>query len=207
MLFRSEALWRLGVSGSLIVVTLAWVAMRMQPATGTTGHATRRPWDAGRAPTSLRFATLTGALAGLGSGVLASRAHGRVPTTVDEMAQLLHAAIVADGRLTLPTGDAAAALVLQNGVLSSEGWASIYPPLHTLLLAAGLTLGAAWLVGPVLTGIATGASTWTLERLMGKDAGRLTGLLLCVSPFWLLIGGSHLSHSSAAAAQIGRAHV
>lgn len=196
----AEASWLLGVSGTLIVVTLAWVAMRMQPQTRTTGGVVRLPWDAVRGPTPGSFAILTGCVATLGSGILASRAHGRAPTTVDEMAQLLHAAIVADGRLTLPTGDAAAALVLQNGVLTHEGWVSIYPPLHTLLLAIGLTLGAAWLVGPILTGIATGASAWTLERLMGKGAGRLSGLLLCVSPFWLLVGGSHLSHSSAAAA-------
>ena len=196
----AEAAWILGVSGTLIVVTLAWVAMRMQAGTGTSGRASGRAWDAVRRPTAERFAIFTGIFAALGSGILASQTHGWMPTTVDEMAQLLHAAIVANGRLTLPTGDAAASLVIQNGVLTSEGWASIYPPLHTLLLAVGLALGAAWLVGPILTGIATGASTWAFERLMGSDAGRLSGLLLCVSPFWLLIGGSHLSHTSAAAA-------
>ena len=174
----AEASWLLGVSGTLIVVTLAWVAMRMQPQAGTTGRVVRLTWDAVRSPSPGGFAIVIGCVAAVGSGILASQVHGRVPTTVDEMAQLLHAAIVVDGRLTLPTGDAAAALVVQNGILTQEGWVSIYPPLHTLLLAVGLTLGGAWLVGPVLTGIATGASTWTLERLMGTDAGRLSGLLL-----------------------------
>ncbi len=195
----AEASWLLGVTGTLIIVIVAWVATRMR--SGDSPQPTRlaRLCDAVARPAPRRFAAFTGIAAGLGSGILASQAHGRAPTSVDEMSQLLHAAVVASGRLALPTGDTAEALILQNGILTSQGWASIYPPLHTLFLAAGLLTGAAWLVGPILTGLATGVSTWTLERLIGTHAARLSGLLLCVSPFWLLIGASHLSHTSAAA--------
>ena len=71
-------------------------------------------WRSNLRPAAGPFAIFTGALAAVGAAVLASQAHGRAPTTVDEMAQLLHAAAIAGGSLTLPTGEAAAALVVQN---------------------------------------------------------------------------------------------
>lgn len=194
-----ETAWILGWTGTFIVLTLAWVAMRMQPATGSAGRTVAGVWSAVLTPGAKHFAVFTGALATVGAGLVASEMHGRGPTTVDEMAHLLHASAVAGGHLTVPAGESAAAFVLQNGIISGEGWASIYPPFHTLVLALGLLTGAAWLVGPILTGVATGTSTWAIERAAGASSGRLAGLLLCVSPFWLLLGGTHLSHTSAAA--------
>ena len=195
----AEAAWLLGLSGALIVLTLAWVAMRMQPGVGRPARTLEYVWHAILRPSPRAFATATGVLAFLGSGSIAHWAHGRSPTTVDEMAQLLHAALLARGSMTLPTGESAAAWLIQNGVMTEAGWASIYPPFHTLLLAVGLTAGIPWLMGPLMTAIATGASTWVIERVAGAESGRLAGLLLCVSPFWLLLGATYLSHTTAAA--------
>ncbi len=115
-------------------------------------------------------------------GIIAHRVHGLAPTTVDEMVQLLHAALLAGGSLTLPTGEAAAAWLIQNGVMTEAGWASIYPPFHTILLALGLTAGVPWLMGPLMTAIATGASTWVIERVagVGEWAARRPALV-CLS--------------------------
>ena len=195
----AEAAWVLGLSGALIVLTLAWVAMRMQPGVGRPTRTLEHLWHTVLRPSSRAFAIATGVLAFLGSGIIAHRVHGRSPTTVDEMAQLLHAALLAGGSMTLPTGEAAAAWLIQNGVMTETGWASIYPPFHTLLLALGLAAGAPWLIGPLMTAIATGASTWVIERVAGAENGRLAGLLLCVSPFWLLLGATYLSHTTATA--------
>ena len=115
------------------------------------------------------------------------------------MAQLLHATAVADGRLTLPLPGSAASWVIQNGVVVDDGWASIYPPLHTLALAAGVAAGALQMVGPLLTGLATGCFTWSADRHLGPVPGRLAGLLLLVSPFWILLGASGSSHVAGAA--------
>lgn len=195
----AEAAWVLGLSGSLIVLTLAWVAMRMQPGVGRSVRILEQVWRAVLRPTPEAFATATGVLAFVGSGIIAHRVHGLAPTTVDEMVQLLHAALLTGGSLTLPTGEAAAAWLIQNGVMTEAGWASIYPPFHTILLALGLTAGVPWLMGPLMTAIATGASTWVIERVAGVENGRLAGLLLCVSPFWLLLGATYLSHTTATA--------
>jgi hypothetical protein len=112
---------------------------------------------------------------------------------------MLHAQSVAAGRATIPLAGNPAFWVAQNGIVTPEGWASVYPPLHTLLLALGVLLGAPWVVGPVATTVATVAGAAGVERLCGAATGRLTGILLLLSPFWLLLGSTHLSHTTAAA--------
>jgi len=195
----AEAAWTVGISGTLIVVTFAWVCVRMVPAgripIGWSETAVR--WlTAPPAPAfSIGLGLVTAALAGVLAGVV----HGGVPTGVDEMAQLLHARALVSGRMTIPFEGPAAAWMVQNGIGVDGGWASIYPPVHTFLLAVGLASGGAWLVGPAAIGVATAATVSAGERLIGPVAARAAGLLLAVSPFWLLLGSTHLSHATAAA--------
>jgi hypothetical protein len=196
----ADVAWSTGLLGTLIVVGLAFAATRLTPVgwLREKGMPLIRPLEG---PSSAVFATATGLVAFCLSGSIAAGVFGTLPTSVDEMVQLLHAQALAAGRLALPTQGNEAAWAVQNGVFVPEGWVSIYPPLHTALLAIGLRLGAAWLVGPVLIGIATGLVTASLESLSdNKRAARLIGALLAVTPFWLLLGGTHLSHTSAAAA-------
>lgn len=195
----AETAWTLGLSGTVIVLTFAWVFTRMVPA-GRTAESAFLGWTRRLERADGRFfAVATGAVATLLGLVVALTVHGGVPTSVDEMAQLLHARALRSGRLTIPLGESGAAWVVQNGVVTPDGWASIYPPFHTLLLAAGLGVGAPWLVGPASIGLATGLVTRSAERLVGVIPGRAAGLLLMVSPFWLMLGSTHSSHAPAAA--------
>lgn len=199
-LATAEDAWVLGLSGGLIVLTLAWVASRMLPSTSVRTGPFVRIWHLLLRTESRLFATLAGIVAFALASWVSSSIHGRQPTSVDELTQLLHAAALAGGRLAAPVASAPAAWVVQNGVLTDAGWVAIYPPTHTLLLALGVLAGAAWLVGPLMVGVATGAATWSIDRLAGAEVGRAAGLLFCVSPFWLLVGGTHLSHTTTAAA-------
>jgi len=196
----AEVAWTLGLSGTLIVLTLCWLWVRMVPVDRVRldriGHRVAVPLSR---PSSGGFALALGTFVAMLCALTAWQVHGLAPTSVDEMAQLLHASALMRGRLTVPVEGTAAAWVVQNGVLTEGGWASIYPPLHTVLLALGMSIGAAWLAGPLMTGVATGLVTLAAERSLGVVPGRVTGLLLVVSPFWLLLGASHLSHTSAAA--------
>lgn len=195
----AENAWVLGLTGTLIVVVFSWVVVRM----AGTSHA------APRAPSRLlgalagvpigRFATGVGILAFGLSAIVAALVHGGAPTSVDEMVQLAHARALVSGRLGLPAEGNGAAWVLQNGLLADAGWVSIYPPFHTLLLALGTTLGVAWLVGPAATAVSAAVTVLIADRLGGGAPARTAGLLLLVSPFWLLLGASHLSHTTAAA--------
>lgn len=195
----ADAAWTLGLSGSLIVLALAWVAVRMLPEGRRPSSVAHRAWTLLLRPGPSAFALFVGAVSGAAASAVAWSVHAREPTSVDEMAQLLHAAAIAGGRMTIPLGESGASWVIQNGVVTDAGWASIYPPLHTLVLAMGLAAGLAWLVGPIMVGIATGATTWSVETLLDRETGRMTGLLLCLSPFWLLLGASYLSHTTTAA--------
>ena len=196
----AEAAWTVGLFGSFIVVTFAWVCIRMVPR----GQVMRRIGmplhHLLSAGSPGAFAASIGGIAALLATGVALLVHGGAPTSVDEMAQLLHARALAGGRLTLPLEGSEAAWLIQNGIVTLNGWVSIYPPLHTVLLALGFLVGAPWLVGPIGIGVASGATVWSAERLMGAGVGRVGGVLLLVSPFWLLLGGTYLSHATAAAA-------
>ena len=194
----AEAAWGAGLYGTLVVLgaalvlTLALAPAKAGPLVAATGDLLARP-DA------RTFAAGVGSLAGVLSLGIAAALYHTFPTSVDEMAQLLHAQALASGRLAVPMPGHEAAWSVQNGLPTPEGWASIYPPLHTLLLALGLRLGAAWWVGPVALSVATWASALSFEELLGVRVGRVAGLILGVSPFWLLLGATYLSHTTAAA--------
>ena len=201
----AEASWTLGLAGSIIVVALSWLIVRMWPVgipnwVHTAAAALLKTAAAAvLTPSAGRFALLLGVATLAATSASAVFLHGASPTSVDGMAQMLHAQSVAAGRATIPLAGNPAFWVAQNGIVTPEGWASIYPPLHTLLLALGVLLGAPWVVGPVATTVATVAGTAGVERLCGAATGRLTGILLLLSPFWLLLGSTHLSHTTAAA--------
>ncbi|MDX1493566.1 MAG: hypothetical protein R3253_05890, partial [Longimicrobiales bacterium] len=182
----AETAWVLGLSGSLIVLTFAWLLARMVPAgtAGTLEQLARRL----EAPPPWTFAAGLGAAVAVLTTGVSLGIHGGAPTSVDEMAQLLHAAALTGGRVTIPLEGSAAAFIIQNGIAADGGWASIYPPGHTLLLAVGLLLGVPWAVGPALTGLATTCFTRGAEELLGPRVGRAAGVLMVVSPFWLLLG-------------------
>ncbi len=193
------AAWDAGVWGTaLVVVTaalLAWVVPE-----GST-----RPWIERSArmlegPSRGRFALWTGVVAFVLSAVVARVLLGGLPSSVDEMVQLLHAQALLHGSTALPLPGPAAAWMVQNSIPTPAGLASVYPPMHTLALAAGLAVGASWIVGPVATGVTVGVTALVFERIFAeRRTARFAGALTAVSPFIIFLGGTDLSHTTAAA--------
>lgn len=147
---------------------------------------------------ALGLALTSGALALLASRLLF---HG-LPTGVDEMASLVQARYLAEGWAGGPTPDPPRAWVFLNTVLTPQGWVSLYPPSHLVILGTGIRLGILGLVPPLLVATTVGAGALSAEWLLGPERlseARLGSLLLALSPFLVILGGSYLSHVSAAA--------
>ena len=196
----AEAAWSGGLWGALLVVAgamlLALGAPARRPLAFLEGLA--RPltlWPAGR------FAALCGGVAFSLSLVVSRFVLAGLPSSVDGMIQLLHARVLLAGHLALHLPGPPAAWNVQNSLLTSHGWASVYPPLHTAALALGLAVRAPWLVGPVMTGTAATFVALSLDRLLPHDptAARAAALLSAACPFLFFLGGTDLSHTTAGA--------
>lgn len=122
----AEATWASGLFGTLIIVGLAVIlsgaggAERVRKGVGAAGD-----WLCRLGTT--QFAAAMAGLSGLLCAGLAIAIHGGLPTSVDEMVQLLHARAIAGGHLTLGLEYIGGAWAAQNGVFTDSGWASIYP--------------------------------------------------------------------------------
>ena len=123
-----------------------------------------------------------------------------LPTLVDGMVTRLQARTLAGGLLALDLPQPRASWLIPNTVLTSEGWVSQYPPFPALLLALGELSRAPWLVFPLLVGGTVFFTTLLAERVLPDRpaVARVSGILLAVSPFLLVLGGGYLSHVPAA---------
>ena len=126
--------------------------------------------------------------------------HGR-PALIDALAQFVQARYMAAGLSAGPPGFPYEFWVGANTLVTANGWVSQYPPGHMVILAAGLFLGAVWLVGPLLMASATLFTVLVAERLFPDDrvVARLGGLLFALSPFMLGVAAAYMSHATAAA--------
>lgn len=120
------------------------------------------------------------------------------PRNVDGFAQLFQARIFLAGRLWMrPPAELANFATLQM-IVGPERWFAQYPPGQALVLAAGLLLGAWWILNPLIAAVLV-VTTYRVAGWCGdKASARLALPLLCVSPFVVAVAGSEMSHLAAA---------
>jgi hypothetical protein len=118
----------------------------------------------------------------------------RLPHIEDDFSNLWAAHVFAQGQAALPTPPDKNSFLVPfvvdyNGLRFSK-----YPPGWPAALSLGVTFGADWLVNPILACMAV----WLTFRLGSKIAGGWVGLLaavlLTISPMFVMISGSLLSH-------------
>ncbi len=135
---------------------------------------------------------VTATCAAVSQSVLSAR-----PLLIDEIIQLYQAHIFAAGHLFLPVPahpefTSAMHLLDWHGKVFGQ-----FPPGGPAMLMLGVLLGAAWLVGPVCTGVAVVLFARLLRRIEAHDGVALAALLLfAFSPFVLFLGGSMMDHVS-----------
>ncbi|MFI5181176.1 MAG: ArnT family glycosyltransferase [Thermoanaerobaculia bacterium] len=117
-----------------------------------------------------------------------------IPHISDGVAYAFQARVFASGRLFLHPPPVPEAFAIENIVLSESRWAGRYPPGLPLLLSVGYVLHSPWLVNPLLLGLAVFGVFRLGQTLYDAPTGILAALLLAISPFALLFGGTFLSH-------------
>ena len=122
----------------------------------------------------------------------------RNPQLVDTWAQYVQARTFAAGALAAPPPPAPAHFAILQMVVTPAGWFSQYPPLHPALLALGMTLGAAWLVTPLLGALLPAAVYWLGRQSGDERVARLAAALTVLSPFVIAMSASGMNHVPAA---------
>jgi len=185
-----------GLAGFLLAARGLGTAAGSDPRDGSSSLS--RAWRWLRARPRPRFdAGLF--LIGLGLNLLvAGFVFGFRPGIIDTLDQVFQARIFLNGELVARAPPVPRAFEFLYMIIENGKWYSQYPPGHPLLLALGLAVGAAWLVGPVLGALipvllhAIGRTVW------GERTGRAAGILGLAAPYLHLMAGSHMSHTTCA---------
>lgn len=121
----------------------------------------------------------------------------RLPHLEDEFAYLWQAHVMAQGETSLPSPEEPASFLVPFVVDYGGERFGKYPPGWPAALSVGARAGAAWLVNPLLAGLAVWLTFRLGEKINGPLVGLLAALLLASSPMFLMLSGSYLSHTFA----------
>lgn len=149
-----------------------------------------RPSTSWRDPFAWRLAAFSTSAA----AVLAIVSYQRHPHVPDELAYLIHARYFAHGLLAMPAPPVPAAFDVDLMSLEPTRWFSPVPPGWPAVLAIGAWFGVPWLVNPVLAGVAVLLLYAFLGELYSRRVARWGTLFLAVSPWFLFLAMSFMTH-------------
>ncbi|MGH9174647.1 MAG: ArnT family glycosyltransferase, partial [Vicinamibacterales bacterium] len=123
--------------------------------------------------------------------VLAYNRHPHVP---DEVAYLTHAGFFANGALSMPAPAVPEAFDVYLMEVNGDRWYAVPPPGWPAMLAVGTLFDVPWLVNPMLAGVNLLLAYTLLRELYPMRTARLAVLLLAVSPWYVFLGMSFMTH-------------
>lgn len=131
------------------------------------------------------------------SALLCVGAFQRLPHVEDEVAYLFQAKTLLGGQLAVPAPVAADAFkhYLLNTV--DGRWFAVTSPGWPALLSSGVVINLYWLVNPVLAAITILLAHALIRRIADRGSANLLVLFLAVSPWFLAMSASLMSHTSA----------
>lgn len=187
-------------TGLLLVLPVAIVAARLLTPHAFNRLTTRAREQLLRPRTSI-FVPACALLGAAFAGAFSLLVLEGKPNIIDAFAQILQARYWAAGMLAGPTDATAPYWGMQNSLFTDHGWVSQYPPGHVAFLVPFLWLGLLWLLGPVLVFVTILCTGLFAHRLFQNDPviARLGTVLLAISPFFIFIGASLMSHVTTAA--------
>lgn len=147
----------------------------------------RAGWD--------RLALATALAATVLSTMVALRLFEAIPHLEDEFAQLWQAEVMADGQLFLPSPPESGSFLVPFVVDHDGRRFGKYPPGWPAALALGAAAGTPWLVNPLLAGLGVWLIYLLGRRLLPPPLALLAAALAALSPFFLMLSGSLMSHN------------
>lgn len=117
-----------------------------------------------------------------------------MPHLEDEHVNYFQARVFAGGRVTNPEPPHAESFFVPYVITLNGGQFGKYPPGYSLLLALGMLLGQPWLVNALAAALGL-LATYLLGRdLFDRPTGLLAAGLGTISPMYVLLSGTLLSH-------------
>jgi hypothetical protein len=117
-----------------------------------------------------------------------------VPHIQDSVAYLFQARTFAQGHLYLPSPPDPEAFAMTHIVDDGTRWYSKYLPGWPAMLSIGVFAGVPWLVNPLVAGLTVMAVHALLKRLYAPWFAHTAVVLIVVSPWFLFMSGSQMSH-------------
>jgi 4-amino-4-deoxy-L-arabinose transferase-like glycosyltransferase len=124
-----------------------------------------------------------------------------MPHLEDEHANLFQAQVFASGRVTVAAPRHPESFFIPFVINSTDGKRfGKYPPGYPLLLALGAALGQPWLVNALAAALGIFGVYLLGRDLFDTDTGLLAAALGAISPMFVLLSGTLLSHATSIAA-------
>lgn len=120
-----------------------------------------------------------------------------MPVSVDGADYIFQAKIFADGNLYVDPPKYPEFFYFFNMIVSDK-WYSVYPPGFPLILALGIISGVPWIVNPILAALCVLFTFLIAQRLYDDRIARGSAALMTISPFFLMLSSTYLSHTATA---------
>jgi len=118
-----------------------------------------------------------------------------IPHVNDEIAYLFQAKLFQSGRLFASSPCARESFEFPH-IINNGRWYSIYPPGFPFLLMLGLFFRVPWLINPLLAAASVILFYFLGRTLYNRSVGILASVLGAVSPWYLLMSSTMMSHTS-----------
>lgn len=141
--------------------------------------------------------TLSASALGATAALLINRfVYDGLPHVTDEISHLFQAAILLTGSWAAPAPPCPMSFYQPHIIITASGlWHTIYPPGHPTLLAIFGKIGLLPLAGPICMAVAVGACHRLALRFWSPRIAHISAILLALSPQFLLLGASWMSHT------------
>lgn len=146
---------------------------------------------------SYRLAVVAAIFVAVLAVVLSIYSYERHPHVPDEVAYLTQAQFFASGSITMPAPPVPEAFEVYLMKIDGGRWYPVTPPGWAILLSIGAWFGVPFVVNPVLAGINVLLVFWLVGRMYSPSLAGSTVLLLAISPWFVFLAMSFMTHMAA----------